>query len=140
MIRLSTLIIIVGLVVAPSDVRAAEVAWVEVVPPEKSEYWVGQRIGLAIDLFARGQFSGTPQFELPQVPGVIVMKLAGRPTLSSRSVAGESYVVQRHEFVLFAEREGTCTLPSISVRFGSKERFDTPVRDHRVTTKPLEVK
>jgi hypothetical protein len=124
---------------APDSGLAAESDRVAIVPPTEKQYWAGERIDFAIELLAIGQFSGTPQFDLPKLPGVILMKMSQRPLLSTREMDGTSYTVQRHEFALFTQSAGTYTVPPFSVRFGSKEQFDKPEIQHRLTTEPLKI-
>lgn len=142
MIRIATSILIFSCAVCiamPGIGLSAETAVVKLVSPGEKHYWVGQQIGFAIELLVLGEFSGTPQFDIPKVRGVIVMKVGQRPTLSTQKINGESYVVQRHDFALFAQRPGICKLPSFTVRFDSKERFDKPLTHNRLSTEPLKV-
>ena len=126
-------------VALPCVCPAAEKAIAVVETPAEKQYWVGQRIDFAVELLVIGQFTGTPQFDLPELPGVLLMKADSRPTLSSRDMNGRSYVAQRHDFALYAQHDGVCKIPSFDVRFDSKERFDTPVIHNRLSTKAMQV-
>jgi hypothetical protein len=125
---------------ALSRASAAEPALVQLVPPLTNIVWVGERVRFSIELLVQGQFSGTSYFDVPEVEDAIVMRPSERPLLSSKTVDGESYVTQTHEFVLFAQRPGERTVPPITARFSSKERFDKPAVEHRLQTAPLQVK
>ena len=65
---------------------AAEPAFVELVPPTKSNPWVGQRTVFSVDVIVEGRFSGSTPFDLPQVPGVILMKPEELSVLSTRTI------------------------------------------------------
>ncbi len=114
-------ILLAALVALASAARAAE--------PEPrirthleapKEWWVGQKAALVVDLLAPGYFSGNPSFDLPQVPGLILMLPEDRPTLSTEEVEGVSYTVQRHELSVYPARPGERKIPAFTVRFGYK--------------------
>ncbi len=106
--------------------------------PSMNRIWVGQRIPFFIDLLSPTVFSGAPVFDLPEVPGAVLFKLPGRPTVSSETLEGTTYSVQRHEFALFPQRAGTVTVPPFSVRFGVAEDFTSKtVVEQRMTTEGL---
>lgn len=81
-------------------------------------FWVGQRIPLQVELLSPTWFSGATTFELPEVPGGVLLQVGERPTVSSETIEGQAYSVQRHELALFLQREGACTIPPITARFG----------------------
>jgi len=109
--------------------------WAEVTPvvmrqPEANA-WIGQRVPFFVDLRAGGSFSGTASFDLPQIPGAILIKI-GSPVVSSQDIDGESWFVQTHEFALFSQRPGTLDVPAFSVRFASRDGFTGPATDVQV--------
>jgi len=106
-------------------------------PPETTESWVGAGVGFEVELWVQGQFSGAPLFDLPQVGGLVIVKSASRPMISSRRVAGKSWTIQSHEFSAYAQRPGEITIPAFAVRFASKPRFDRPVSEHQLLTDAL---
>lgn len=81
-------------------------------------FWMGERIVLSVELLSPTWFSGASTFDLPEVPGGILLQVADRPVVSSEEIDGVSYSVQRHAFALFLQREGTCTVPPIPAHFG----------------------
>ncbi len=103
------------------------------------DVWVGQRVTLVVELRAPGQFSGAPAFDLPQVPGAVILKPDERPTLGSETVGDTTFVVQRHEFALYPQRAGAVDIPAFPIRFGTNAGFGTPVVDQRVTTTPVRI-
>lgn len=82
--------------------------------------WVGQKVVLVVELLAPGYFSGAPVFDLPQVPGALILPPEETPVLSTEEAGGVSYTVQRHELMVFARRAGPVKVPSLEVRFAIK--------------------
>lgn len=105
----------------------AEVAPVAVHPPEATA-WIGQRVPFFVELRARGSFSGTASFDLPQIPGTILIKI-GSPVVGSQDLDGESWFVQTHEFALFSQRPGMLAVPAFTVRFANRDGFTGPAID-----------
>jgi hypothetical protein len=107
----------------------------------KGDVWVGQGTTLVVELFSPGFFAGSPTFYLPRVPGVLILQPNQRPVLSSQTVDGASYAIQRYELTIFAQRSGLVTVPSFEVRFSTREGAAAPL-EHRLRTDAisLEVK
>ena len=104
----------------------------------KGDVWVGQRVTLVIELLAPGYFSGVPAFELPSVPGMLLVPPIGSPVVSSEEISGASYTVQRHELSVFARRSGEQVIPPIPVRFQFKRQpLDKDPVSASVKTEPL---
>ena len=118
---------------------AAELARVEVIAPTTNTVWAGQRVTFAVELLVQGQFAGSPHFDVPDVPGAIILKPSERPLLGTREIEGESYTSQRHDFDLFVQRAGACSVPPFTVRFASRERFGLPVVEHELRTRLFKV-
>jgi hypothetical protein len=76
-------------------------------------------------------------FDLPRVPGLVLVKSASRPVIGSRQVSGTSWTIQSHGFTAYAQHEGEIAIPAFSVRFASKRRFDQPVSEHQLMTENL---
>jgi len=123
---------LVFLYVALSNSVVAEVAPVALTLP-KTIVWQGQRLPFYVELRAQGTFSGTAAFDLPQLPGVIVVKV-GNPVVSSLNIEGGNWFVQTHEFALFAQRPGILELPPFNVRFSAGEDFSGPAKEIRAQT------
>ncbi|WP_020469490.1 BatD family protein [Zavarzinella formosa] len=128
-------LLIVLLIANPAFADPPASSRVELSP--KTEAWVGQRVQLIITLFAPDLFAGAPSFDIPPVPGVIVLPPSGSPTIGSETVGGESFTTQRHEFSLYAQRPGVVKIPAIKVRFETNAGFGKPVVVRRVTTSPV---
>ena len=90
--------------------------------------WVGQRVSFFVELRSTGSFEGAASFELPQLPGVLVMKI-GSPVVGSQELEGQSWLVQTHEFALFSQRSGPLVMPEFTTRFSRRDDFVGPVKD-----------
>ncbi len=88
--------------------------------------WVGQRIIVVVEILAPGVFDSAPTFDLPDPHGMLLMPPAGSPILSSETIDGVSFTVQRHELSIFAQRAGEQTIPPLTVRF----RYKRNALDH----------
>ena len=122
----AALLLFIGFITFNSAVRA-DVAPVAVRAPE-AQAWIGQRVPFFVDLRAPGSFAGTARFDLPQIPGVMLMKI-GNPVVSSEDIEGESWFVQTHEFALFSQKPGLLEVPAFSVRFAAREGFTGPAHE-----------
>jgi hypothetical protein len=100
--------------------------------------WTGQRIPFFVELRASGPFSGTAGFELPSLPGTLLVKI-GTPVVGSQEIDGESWLVQTHEFALFSQRSGALDVPPFMVRFSHREGFTGPVREVQAQASGLKV-
>ncbi len=114
-----------------AGIARGEVSPVAVRLPE-AKAWVGQRVAFYVELRARGSFVGTASFDLPQLPGTIIVK-TGSPVVSTEEIEGESWFVQAHEFALFSQKTGTLEIPAFPVRFGARDGFTGPAEEVRAT-------
>jgi hypothetical protein len=105
---------------------------VEVAP--KGGVLVGQRVTLAITLSTPDLFAGAPSFDMPAIPGCVVIPPAGSPVIGSETADGTSFTTQRHEFAIYPERPGSITVPTFPIRFESNAGFGKPTVPRRVTT------
>ncbi|HWL11284.1 MAG TPA: BatD family protein [Planctomicrobium sp.] len=121
-----------------SVLGADPVGKVEATLSAEGDLWVGQRVPLSIKIFAPGfSINGVPTFDLPEISGLIVLKLSGPPTIGNETINELTYVTQRHEFALFPQRAGEFTVPSFPVRFASSSGYGKPVTPFTVKTDPL---
>lgn len=98
----------------------------------KGDIWVGQRVTIVVELLAPGTFASAPSFDLPQVPGVILIPPEGRPVIGSETIGDVDYTSQRHELQVYAQRPGEVQMPEFAVRFESSPAFGQPATDERV--------
>jgi len=113
--------------VALGSTAGAEVDPVAVRLPQATA-WIGQRVPFYVELRAPGSFEGTAGFDLPQLPGTLLMEI-GNPVVSSQDFEGRSWFVKTHEFALFSQKPGLLDVPPFSVRFASREGFTGPAKD-----------
>ncbi len=118
----------------------AEVAPAVIRIPQPSA-WTGQRLPIFIDLRAGGSFQGAASFEIPEIPGTVILKIGGT-IVSSERLDGASHAVQTHEFALFSQTTGALQIPPIKVRFGARDTFTSPAREVEtiVPATPVEIK
>jgi hypothetical protein len=108
---------------------------VELMP--KDAAWVGQRVTLAVTLSTPDLFAGAPDFDLPSVPGAVVLPPAGSPIVGSDTIGGTTFTTQRHEFAVYAQRDGVVRVPAFAIRFESNTGFGKPIQKREVTTEPV---
>lgn len=82
--------------------------------------WVGQKVTVVVELLAPGYFASAAAFDLPDPQGVLLLPPMGHPLLSSETIDGTSYTVQRHELSAYPMRAGEQSVPAFSVRFEFK--------------------
>ena len=118
----------------------AEVAPAVIRIPQPSA-WTGQRLPIFIDLRAGGSFQGAASFEIPEIPGTVILKIGGT-LVSSEQLDGTTHVVQTHEFALFSQTTGALQIPPIKVRFGAQDTFTSPARkvETMLPATPVEIK
>lgn len=95
--------------------------------------WIGQRAAFYIELLAPGSFVGAANFELPQIPGTLLIKM-GNPVVSSKDIEGASWFVQTHEFALFSQKAGVLEVPAFPVTFSRREGFVGAVTEVKAKT------
>ncbi len=105
---------------------AQDVARVRTELTTESPVWVGQRTTFVVDLLSATLFSGTASFDVPEVPGLIIMKVAGSPSIGSEKIEGDTWSVQTHRFSVFAHRPGNYEIPEFAVRFSVAPAFGKP--------------
>jgi hypothetical protein len=104
----------------------------------KEDVWVGQRVPMTVKILAPGfSISGVPAFEIPEISGLLVLKLPGSPQIGNETLDDVSYVTQIHEFALFSQRAGQIQIPPFPVRFASSAGYGQPVTSFTVKTESL---
>jgi hypothetical protein len=110
---------------------------VEIELATKEEVWVGQRVALAITLATPDLFAGAPSFDLPPIPGAVVLPPPGSPVVGSERIGDSTFTTQRHEFAVYAQRAGLVQIPAFAIRFESNAGFGRPIVKRQVITKAL---
>ncbi|MGI9518556.1 MAG: BatD family protein [Pirellulaceae bacterium] len=116
---------------------AQDVARVRTELVSESPVWVGQRTTFMIELMSATLFSGTARFDLPEIPGLIIMKVAGSPSVSSDRIDGDTWSIQTHRFSVFAHRPGNYEIPEFPVRFSVAPAFGKPPEEQNLASQPF---
>ena len=104
----------------------------------KEKAWVGEPIQLTITIFSPGPFSGTPSFGFPEFDGAVVIP-KGSPVLGSKTIEGESFLSQRHDFLIVSQRSGELRIPEIEIRYSGKPDFVSDPEEMQATSEAMEV-
>lgn len=111
---ITCVVLIVPWFIASECARAAEdIILRTTVTPE--EAWVGQKVVLHVDVLAKDGWAQIRKVADAEVDGAYLLRLESQGTRLSETIEGDSYTGQRYEFMLFAQRDGTLTVPSIPV-------------------------
>ena len=116
-LRLAVIAVLLLALLLPAVVLAAR-PMVKITLVSQGPVWVGQKTVIAVKLYSPTYFSGAPRFDLPEVPGLVMMKVPGRPVVGSERIGEDRYSVQRHEFFAYPQRAGDVTIPPFPVQFG----------------------
>ena len=83
--------------------------------PEQA-VWVGQQVPFAVVLSLDTRPKGAPRFEVPDVPGGILLAVPGSPVYGSERREGIAFTTWRYSFAFYPHRSGTHVIPSIRAR------------------------
>jgi hypothetical protein len=81
------------------------------------EVWVGQQIGLSVDILTTGFTFAKQRIHLPQVIGALVLEDAVTTINLSEDIEGKRWQVLRYRYPMFVQRAGYIEVPSINVAF-----------------------
>lgn len=121
----------------PEQVLAEDIGRVRTKLESTSPVWVGQKVDITVELLSPTIFSGAADFAIPSVPGLIIMKAGGSPTVSSATIDGDTWSVQRHSLFAYAHRAEEFQIPAFQVKFAVPPKFGQPPIEQRLTTQPL---
>jgi hypothetical protein len=77
--------------------------------------WLGQKVIMHVDVLAKDGWAQIKKVGDVEVPGAYLLRLETQGTRLSETIEGDSFTGQRYEFMLFAQRAGTLTVPSVPV-------------------------
>jgi len=77
--------------------------------------WLGQKVIMHVDVLAKDSWAQLKKVGDVEVQGAYLLRLETQGTRLSETIEGDSYTGQRYEFMLFAQREGTLTVPPLPV-------------------------
>lgn len=123
---------------------AEDILFRTAVTPE--EPWAGQQVLLSVDVLAKDGWAQLKKIGDVEVDGAYLMRLETQGTRLSEVIAGNSYTGQRYEFMIFAQRDGTITVPGMPVDVEIKtwgadggarvQRLSLPVIEFEARTPP----
>lgn len=79
--------------------------------------WVGQQIGLTVDILSTGSTFNKQRVYLPDVAGALILEDAATTIYLSERIDGQTWQVLRYRYPMFVQRAGTIEVPSIDVAF-----------------------
>ena len=104
---------------------------------EAKEAWMGQGVPFVVTLISPGPFSGTARFQLPEIPGTLIVK-QGNPMVGSETVNGESMMTQRHEFSIYTQQVPRASGPEKAIEhYRHALKLKLPRKDHAEIRKRL---
>ncbi len=118
---------------------AAEPVSLEIARDNDKPVLSGEKCPITIDLLTATTFSSAVAFDLPTVPGGVLMQFGDRPRLGTRDQGGTSYTVQTYDLAFYALRPGNYEIPPFTVRFSSPAAAGGKPVDRTLTTKPLSI-
>lgn len=116
---------------------ADEIAQVRTKLVSEPAAWVGQQVRFDIELMSSTFFSGSANFDLPKVSGLVLVKSNGSPVVASETNGGETWSIQRHSFSAYAHRPGEFVIPAFPVRFSVAAAFGQPPLEQRFETQTI---
>ena len=81
------------------------------------DVWVGQQIGLTVDILSTGSTFAKQRIHLPAVAGALVLEDAVTTINLSERIDGETWQVLRYRYPMFVQRAGPIEVPPIDVAF-----------------------
>ena len=110
-------------------------SWIE----PSSDIVVGQELQLTVEIATQRWFSGGTRIKLPEAPGLVVLRREQFANNLNRTKNGVSWVAQRWNIQLYAQREGYFTLPGIALELAVNDASAGIVRG-ATRTEPLSFK
>ena len=90
------------------------------------EVWVGQQIGLTVDILSPGSTFTDQRIYLPAVAGALILEDGVTTIYLSERIRGETWQVLRYRYPMFVQRSGTVEIPSFNVAFAVSAGFGQP--------------
>ncbi len=90
------------------------------------DVWVGQQIGLTVDILSPGSTFTKQRIYLPAVAGALILEDAVTTIYLSERVGGKTWQVLRYRYPMFVQRGGTIEVPPVDVAFEVSAGFGQP--------------
>ena len=102
-------------------------------------FWTGEQLTLNLDLSTPALSFSDIHFNLPEVPGALVLRTDSTTVKLSEQRAGETWQVLRFPITVFPQRSGTVEVPAFEVRFQTRNGFGSEPVAHGLETAPLSI-
>jgi hypothetical protein len=122
------------LALAPSVSAADEGVVLRASIEPKADIWVGQQVRLLIDVLGRDGWAQIRKFHPFEVSGASVLQVESQGTRLTDTVSDAAWTGQHYEWLVFPQRAGAITIPSIVVDVETKDlatQQATPVPDQK---------
>lgn len=86
------------------------------VEPEQ-RYYVGQQVRFFVEILTDSWFTTAPRYPEVRVPGAVAIDPERFSTNLTIREGARTFTGQRHGYLIYPQREGTLTIPSVSVTF-----------------------
>ncbi len=116
-----------------------ELVQISLAPKTPDPVWVGQRVSIIVEVLSPTFFAGPTNFTLPDIAGAVFYKPQERALVSSKTIDGKTYSVQRHEFSFYPQRAGDFEIPPFKVRFGIAGKPGEEATEHSEQTTALKI-
>jgi len=133
------LAVLMALLATSPPIGAIEPVTIEVAADTAKPLLTGEKLPITVNLLTATTFASAVSFDLPTIPGAVLMQFGDRPTLSTRDQEGTSRTVQTYDLAFFALRPGTYSIPPFTARFSSPETFGGKPVDRALRTSPLAI-
>lgn len=131
-------ILLLLLLAVPSSAKALE-AQMRVALAGEEPYWVGQRIGVTVDLLSTGFSFSQQRFDLPQLPGVVLLPPSSAGQTLTETIDGETWQGLRYRLSLLVLGPGELQIPPFTVSFMVAAGFGSEPESFSLDSEPLQV-
>ena len=116
-------LLLAGLLSVGTAIAQEQRAEVSLGSSAKAAPWTGEQVTLDLDLKTPALSFAEVHFNLPEVPGALVLRTDSTTVKLSEQRAGETWQVLRYPITLFPQQAGTVAVPSFEVRFRTQNGF-----------------
>ena len=127
------LVIQVNPVEAQTELQGSVRSALDVEPP----LWVGQGVRLTIDMLSTGFIFSNQDYDVPDVPGALVLQTNRSAVNLTEREDGETWQVLRYEMRVYPQRAGEVAIPPIDVSFSVSAGFGQEESTFRFQTEEL---
>ena len=103
----------------------------------EAPYWVGQRIAVSVDILSTGFSFSQQRFDLPEVPGVILLRPGSAGQNLVETIDGESWQGLRYRLSLLVLSPGEVEIPPFTVSFQVAAGYGSEPESFSFDSEPL---